>query len=113
MPPRPPQLAIDGLEPKPNYSPPRSGGRSATFRFCATNQRLHILHEGIWASVWYSAIRHLVPHLDEHRLELIFDEDPPYALHGEWMPCLAVVLTAALAEQRGLEAMSGVVRTPA
>jgi hypothetical protein len=77
----------------------------------ATNQRLLILHEGIWASVWYSAIRHLVPHLDGHRLELIFDDDPPYALQGEWVPYLAVVLTAALAEQRGLEAMSGVVRT--
>ncbi len=71
----------------------------------ATNQRLLVLHEGAWASVWYSAIRQVVPHLDEGRLELIFDDDPPYLLIGEWVPYLAVVITAVLAEHYGVEAV--------
>lgn len=71
----------------------------------ATNQRLLVLHEGAWASVWYSAIRQIVPRVEDYRLELLFDDDPPYLLVGEWVPYLTVVVTAVLAEHYGVGAM--------
>ncbi len=64
----------------------------------ATSERLFVLHEGAWASVWYGAIRQLRPALAEHRIELVFEDDPPYALQGPWVPYLAVALTTLLAE---------------
>ncbi len=36
--------------------------------------------------------------LDDCRLELIFEDDPPYLLAGEWVPYLTVIITAVLAD---------------
>lgn len=69
-------------------------------RVVATNQRLVVFHRGAWASVWFEAIRQLHPVLEAQRLELLFEDDPPYALAGPWVPYLTVVMTAALANQR-------------
>ena len=77
----------------------------------ATNQRLLVLHEGEWASVWYSAVRQIVPSLDNCRLELIFEDDPPYLLAGEWVPYLAVIITAVLAEHYGVDAVASILQT--
>jgi hypothetical protein len=78
-------------------------------RVVATNQRLLVLHQGAWASVWFEAIRQLHPVLEERRLELVFEDDPPYALAGPWVPYLAVVMTAVLAAQRGTAAVAAAV----
>lgn len=60
-------------------------------------------HDGVWGSVWYSAIRQLIPHPAEGRLELLFEDDPPYLLVGEWVPYLTVVVTAVLAQVHGVD----------
>lgn len=82
-------------------------------RVVTTNQRLLVFHQGAWASVWLGAIRQLHPMLDAQRLELVFDDDPPYALAGPWVPYLAVVMTAVLAAQRGTAAVAEAVVVPA
>lgn len=77
----------------------------------ATNQRLLAFHEGEWASVWYSAIRQIVPSVDDCRLELIFEDDPPYLLTGEWVPYLTVIITAVLAGHYGVDAVASILQT--
>lgn len=74
-------------------------------RILATDQRLLVLYEGSWASVWFPAIRQMHPVLDEVRLELVFEDDPPYALAGPWVPYLSVVLATVLAQRVGAEAV--------
>lgn len=70
-------------------------------RVVATDRRLLVLHGGAWASVWLGSVRQLSPCAAAKRLELVFEDDPPYALAGPWVPYLAVVVAAVLAEQRG------------
>lgn len=82
-----------------------------TMPVLATSQRLLLLHDGAWGSVWYSAIRQLVPCPVEGRLELIFEADPPYLLVGEWVPYLTVVITAVLAQCYGVDAVASMLRT--
>lgn len=72
----------------------------------ATSHRLLVLHQGAWASVWYDAIRQIRPFLGEGRLELIFEDDPPYALAGPWIPYLTVVVATVLAERVGTSAVA-------
>ena len=72
----------------------------------ATSHRLLVFHEGAWASVWYEAIRQLRPALAEGRLELFFEDDPPYLLQGPSVPYLAIVLATALAVQVGTDAVA-------
>jgi hypothetical protein len=76
----------------------------------ATNQRLLAFHEGQWASVWYSAICRIVPSVEDSRLELIFEDDPPYLLVGEWVPYLTVIITAVLAQHHGIERFATMLR---
>ncbi|MCU0267299.1 MAG: hypothetical protein MUF83_01495 [Acidimicrobiales bacterium] len=76
----------------------------------ATGRRLLALHEGAWASVWYPAIRQLIPDLPSRRLEVRFDADPPYLLLGEWVPYLTVVLVATIAIERGPESTGAATR---
>ncbi len=76
----------------------------------ATNQRLLAFHEGEWASVWYSAICRIVPSVEEHRLELIFEDDPPYLLVGEWVPYLTVIITTVLASHYGVDAVASILQ---
>lgn len=71
----------------------------------ATNHRLLVLYEGSWASVWYGAIRQMRPALSDFHLDLVFDDEPPYALEGPWVPYLAVVLATVLAHEFGTEAV--------
>lgn len=75
-------------------------------RILATDRRLLVLYQGSWASVWYAGIRQVLPAMNEGRLQLIFEDDPPYALAGPWVPYLSVVLTAALAQGLGVTAVS-------
>lgn len=77
----------------------------------ATSDRLLVLHQGAWASVWYDAIRQMRPFLAEGRLELIFEDDPPYALAGPWVPYLAVVVGTVLAERLGTSAVAAALLT--
>ncbi len=79
-------------------------------RVLATDRRLLVWYEGAWASVWYGAIRELRPALEIGRLDLSFDDDPPYCLAGPWVPYLTVVVTTLLAQHRGITAMDGVPR---
>jgi hypothetical protein len=72
----------------------------------ATDRRLLVWFEGAWASVWYDGIRELHPDLEQHRVTMLFDDDPPYALAGPWVPYLTVMLTACLAARRGTEAVA-------
>ncbi len=73
-------------------------------RVLATERRLLVWFEGAWASVWYDGIRELHPDLEQHRVTMLFDDDPPYALAGPWVPYLTVMLTACLAARRGTDA---------
>lgn len=73
-------------------------------RVLATDRRLLVWFEGAWASVWYDGIRELHPDLEQHRVTMLFDDDPPYALAGPWVPYLTVMLTACLAARRGTDA---------
>lgn len=75
-------------------------------RVLATDRRLLVWFEGAWASVWYHGIRELHPDLEQHRVTMLFDDDPPYALAGPWVPYLTVVLTACLAARRGADAVA-------
>lgn len=75
-------------------------------RILATDQRLLVLYQGAWASVWYAGIRQVLPAMHERRLQLLFEDDSPYALGGSWVPYLSVVLTAALAHGLGVAAVS-------
>jgi hypothetical protein len=74
-------------------------------RVLATSHRLLVLHDGAWASVWYEAIRQIRPALAEGRLELVFEDDPPYALQGPWVPYVGVFLATILADRVGAEAV--------
>lgn len=76
----------------------------------ATNQRLLVFHEGAWQSVWYSAIRQLIPTPADGRLELVFEADAPYLLVGEWVPYLTVVITTVLAHGYGVDAVAAMLR---
>ncbi len=71
-----------------------------------TNQRLLVFHEGVWQSVWYSGIRQLIPNVTDHRLELLFEADPPYLLVGEWVPYLTIVVSTVLAQEYGVDAVA-------
>ncbi len=72
----------------------------------ATNERLVVFFEGQWASVWYSAIRQIIPDMHNAGLQLIFEDDPPYALSGECVPYLIVVLTTVLAARLGVDSVA-------
>ncbi len=74
----------------------------------ATNQRMLAFHEGEWASVWYSAIRGIIPTVSDFRLELIFEDDPPYLLVGQGVPYLTVVITTVLARHYGVDAVASI-----
>jgi hypothetical protein len=76
-----------------------------TLRILATDRRLLVWYEGAWASVWYHAIREFRPDLEAARLDLTFDDDPPYHLAGAWVPLLTVIMTTVLARDRGVSAM--------
>lgn len=72
-------------------------------RILATDRRLLVWHEGAWASVWYDAIRELHPDLEVRRLDMTFENDPPYCLAGPWVPYFTVIVTTALAVRQGTE----------
>lgn len=72
----------------------------------ATDRRLLVWFEGAWASVWYDGIRELHPDLAQHRVTMLFDDDPPYALAGPWVPYLTVIVTACLAARHGTDAVA-------
>lgn len=74
-------------------------------RILATDRRLIVWYDGAWASVWYDAIRELRPALEVARLDLTFENDPPYAVAGPWVPYLTVVITTVLARHRGVAAV--------
>lgn len=76
----------------------------------ATNQRILVFHEGVWQSVWYSAIRQLRPIPTYGRLELVFEADAPYLLLGEWVPYLTVVITTVLAHSYGVDAVAAMLQ---
>lgn len=76
----------------------------------ATNQRLLVLHDGAWASVWYSAICHIVPRAQDAQLELQFADDPPYLLCGEWVPYLSVLVAAVVADVYGVAGLEAFLR---
>lgn len=71
-----------------------------------TNRRLLVWRNGTWASVWYSVVRELRPDLEARRLDMTFEDDPPYCLVGPWVPYLTVMLTTILAEDRSTEAVA-------
>jgi hypothetical protein len=74
-------------------------------RILATDRRLLVWFEGAWASVWYAGIREIHPDLSARRVTMLFDDDPPYALAGQWVPYIVVVLTTSLGLQRGAQAV--------
>ena len=74
-------------------------------RILATDRRLLVWFEGAWASVWYAGIREIHPDLSARRVTMLFDDDPPYALAGPWVPYIVVVLTTSLGLQRGAQAV--------
>src|SRR5262249_599405 len=71
-------------------------------RVLATDRRLLVWHDSAWASVWYDAIGELHPATEDERVDLTFENDPPYSLTGPWAPYITVVLTTALATRRGI-----------
>lgn len=77
-----------------------------SLRVLATNRRLLVWHEGAWALVWYHAIRELRPDIHAGRLDMTFENDPPYCLAGPWVPYLTVVLTTHLAARIGADPVS-------
>jgi len=81
-------------------------------RTLATDRRLLVWHDGAWASVWYHAIREFRPDLEAARLDMTFDNDPPYCLAGPWVPYLTVIVTTVLARDRGVAAVDGALRVP-
>lgn len=60
------------------------------------DDRLLVLHEDAWASVWFDAVI-AVLRLDDGAVGLLFVDDPPYAFTGGWANWLAVALEHALA----------------
>lgn len=64
----------------------------------ATTNRLLVLHEGAWWSVWYSAIEHATH--DGNRLELRFAADAPYLLVGD-VADLAHIIERVFSVDRG------------
>lgn len=81
-------------------------------RVFATDRRLLVWHEGAWASVWYHAIRAFCPDLEAARLDLTFDDDPPYCLAGPWVPYLTVIVATLLARGHGITAVDDALRVP-
>ncbi len=81
-------------------------------RILATDRRLLVWHQDAWASVWYNAIRELRPDLEVGRLDMTFENDPPYCLAGPWVPYLTVILTTLLARDRGVRAVDDSLRVP-
>lgn len=81
-------------------------------RILVTDQRLLVWHKGAWASVWYSVIRDFRPDLRVDRLDMTFENDPPYCLVGPWVPYLTVIVTTVLAGDRSVEAMRNVLAAP-
>jgi hypothetical protein len=81
-------------------------------RILATDRRLLVWHEDAWASVWYHAIREFRPDLEAARLDLTFDDDPPYHLAGPWVPLLTVIVTTVLARDRGVTAVGDAMHLP-
>lgn len=75
----------------------------------ATSHRLLVFQEGAWHSVWYGSIRQIRPALHEDRVELLFEDDPPYSLTGPAVPYLAIVLATALAAQVGPDVVASAV----
>ncbi|MBK6856865.1 MAG: hypothetical protein IPG97_10055 [Microthrixaceae bacterium] len=61
--------------------------------------------EGAWASVWYAGIREIHPDLSARRATMTFDDDPPYALAGPWVPYLVVAMTTCMVGRLGVDAM--------
>ena len=78
----------------------------------ATDRRLLVLQQDAWASVWYRAIREFRPDLEAARLDLTFDDDPPYHLAGPWVPLLTVIVTTVLARDRGITAVGDALHVP-
>lgn len=74
-----------------------------SLRILATDRRLLVWHEGAWASVWYDAIRELRPDLEAGRLDMTFENDPPYCVAGRWVPYLTVLVATVLAAGRSVE----------
>jgi len=74
-------------------------------RAVATDRRLLVWHWGEWSSVWYDAIVELRPDVEAARLDMSFENDPPYCLAGPWVPYLTVVVTTAIALRRGVVAV--------
>lgn len=81
-------------------------------RILATDRRLLVWHDGAWAAVWHHAIREIRPDLEAGRLEMMFDDDPPYCLAGPWVPYLTVIVTTLLARDRGIAAIDDALRVP-
>lgn len=81
-------------------------------RILATGRRLLVWHEDAWASVWYSAIRELRPYLEVGRLDLTFEDDPPYCVAGPWVPYLTVIITTVVAQHRGIVAVDQAIQAP-
>ncbi len=81
-------------------------------RILATDRRLLVWHNGAWASVWYSVVREMRPDLAVRRLDMTFEDDPPYCLVGPWVPYLTVIVTALLAGERGVEAVEDALAVP-
>ncbi len=79
-------------------------------RILASDRRLLVWHEGAWASVWYHAILEIRPDLEAARLDMTFDDDPPYSLAGPWVPYLTVIVTTILARDRGIAAVDEAMR---
>lgn len=74
-------------------------------RILATERRLLVWFEGAWASVWYAGIREMHPDLSARRVTMTFDDDPPYALAGPWVPYLVVVMTTCMVGRLGVDVM--------
>ena len=83
-----------------------------SLRILATDRRLLVWRGDAWASVWYHAIREMRPDLEATRLDLTFDDDPPYCLTGPWVPYLTVIVTTLLARDRGVAAVDDAWRVP-
>jgi hypothetical protein len=81
-------------------------------RILVTDRRLLVWHKGAWASVWYSVIREFRPDLAVGRLDMTFEDDPPYCLAGPWVPYLTVIVATVLAGDRGVDAVSDVLAAP-
>ena len=81
-------------------------------RILVTDRRLLVWHKGAWASVWFSVIREIRPDLAVGRLDMTFEDDPPYCLAGPWVPYLTVIVTTLLAGIRGVRAVEDALAVP-